>query len=93
MTTPPKERVRWYWQQDPCGVKDVTFPEGTREFFEEVERRRFEGDDFMRRMVGFDRWGGRRVLEVGCGLGSDLLEFARGGPAWWARTSPSTPYI
>jgi ubiquinone/menaquinone biosynthesis C-methylase UbiE len=79
MTTPPKERVRRYWQQDPCGAKDVIFPEGTTEFFEEVERRRFEGDEFMRRMVGFDRWSGRRILEVGCGLGSDLLEFARGG--------------
>jgi ubiquinone/menaquinone biosynthesis C-methylase UbiE len=79
MTTPPKERVRRYWQRDPCGAKDVTLPEGTREFFEEVQRQRFEGDDFMLPMVGFDRWNGRRVLEVGCGLGTDLLEFARGG--------------
>ena len=79
MTTPPKERVRRYWQQDPCGAKDISFPEGTREFFEEVERQRFEGDDFMRQLVGFERWRGRRVLEVGCGLGTDLLQFARGG--------------
>jgi ubiquinone/menaquinone biosynthesis C-methylase UbiE len=78
MTTSPRERVRRYWQRDPCGATDVTFPEGTREFFEEVQRQRFEGDDFMLPMVGFDRWSGRRVLEVGCGLGTDLLQFARG---------------
>lgn len=78
-TTAPKQRVRQYWQQDPCGAKDVSFPEGTREFFDEVERQRFEGDDFMRQVVGFEGWSGRRVLEVGCGLGTDLLQFARGG--------------
>jgi SAM-dependent methyltransferase len=52
---------------------------GDRKLFEAVERMRFEGDDFMFDDVGFDQWRARKVLEVGCGLGTDLHHFARGG--------------
>jgi len=37
------------------------------------------GDEFMHRVVEFQHWTGKKVLEVGCGMGIDLLQFARGG--------------
>jgi ubiquinone/menaquinone biosynthesis C-methylase UbiE len=33
----------------------------------------------MKDAIGFDRYSGKRLLEVGCGTGTDLLQFARGG--------------
>lgn len=76
----PKKRVKGFWEKRPCGSQDVTsVEEGSLEFFEAVERMRFEGDDFMFDIVGFNQWKGKKVLEVGCGLGTDLLQFARGG--------------
>lgn len=75
-----KESVKSYWEKTPCGSGDVaSIPEGSLEFFETVERQRYGGDDFMFDVVGFDQWKGKRILEVGCGLGTDLLQFARGG--------------
>jgi len=76
-----KLRAREQWGQDPCGaVYDREHELGTREFFDEVERYRYqEYASWMPRVMEFDRFRGARLLEVGCGMGTDLLQFARGG--------------
>lgn len=75
-----KERVKRFWEDAPCGSLDVgELPAGTRDFFEAVERERYSGDDFMPDVAGFTNWRAKSLLEVGCGLGTDLLQFARGG--------------
>lgn len=76
-----KQRARDQWSQDPCGAaygKDLEF--GSREFFDSVEKQRYEDyAPWMPRVMGFDQFAGKRLLEVGCGMGTDLLQFARGG--------------
>ncbi len=75
-----KDQVKDFWEKSPCGAKDVaSVEEGSLEFFEAIEQMRYAGDDCMFDVVEFDRWKGKKVLEVGCGLGTDLLQFARGG--------------
>jgi SAM-dependent methyltransferase len=74
-----KAEVVKQWNADPCGA-DRTNPFGSREFFERVERERYrEYAPWLPGVVGFDRYAGQRVLEVGFGLGTDLISFARGG--------------
>lgn len=75
-----KERVKAFWEENPCGAGDVSFlEEGSREFFDAIERNRYEGGDFMPGLTRFDQWKGKRILEIGCGLGTDLLQFAKAG--------------
>jgi SAM-dependent methyltransferase len=76
-----KLRAREQWSQDPCGAEyDREHELGTREFFDEVERYRYkEYAPWMPRLMEFDQFRGARLLEVGCGMGTDLLQFARGG--------------
>jgi SAM-dependent methyltransferase len=74
-----KEVVRRHWEADPCGSRLTTAEPGTVEFFAEVERRRYELEPFIPGFADFERWSGRRVLEVGVGLGSDFVRFARAG--------------
>jgi ubiquinone/menaquinone biosynthesis C-methylase UbiE len=76
-----KQRAREQWSQDPCGAehgKELEF--GSREFFDSVEGQRYQDyAPWMPRVMGFDQFAGKRLLEVGCGMATDLLQFARGG--------------
>lgn len=76
-----KLRAREQWSEDPCGATYAREAElGTRAFFDEVERHRYtEYAPWMRSVMGFDSFAGARLLEIGCGMGTDLLQFARGG--------------
>jgi ubiquinone/menaquinone biosynthesis C-methylase UbiE len=74
-----KDRVRAYWEAEPCGTSTATAEPGTPAFFEQVEQRRYELEPFIPRFAEFDRSHGRRVLEIGVGLGTDFVQFARAG--------------
>jgi len=76
-----KQRAREQWGANPCGAhvaRDYAF--GTREYFDAIEAYRYEVyAPWMRTTLGFNNYGGKRLLEIGCGTGTDLLQFARGG--------------
>ena len=76
-----KLRAREQWSQDPCGaVYDREHELGTREFFEAIERHRYQVyAPWMPETMGFNKFPGAKLLEIGCGMGSDLVQFARGG--------------
>jgi ubiquinone/menaquinone biosynthesis C-methylase UbiE len=76
-----KQRAREQWTHDPAGAVYGSAHEfGSREFFDEVERHRYqEYAPWMPEVMGFANFTGKRLLEVGCGMGTDLLRFARGG--------------
>ena len=81
MVAEEKQKAREQWTHDPAGAvygREHEF--GSRDFFDEVERHRYaEYAPWMPEVMGFDQFAGKRLLEVGCGMGTDLLQFARGG--------------
>src|SRR5918993_1519315 len=81
LATEDKQRAREQWSQDPCGAESDRDSEfGTRQYFDEIERVRYqEYAPWMPNLMGFTEFVGARLLEVGCGMGTDLLQFARGG--------------
>jgi SAM-dependent methyltransferase len=81
MSPDDKQRAREQWGQDPAGaVYGGKHEFGSREFFDEVERHRYqEYAPWMPEVMGFKEFADARLLEVGCGMGTDLLQFARGG--------------
>ena len=52
---------------------------GTREFFDEANAIVTRVRALDAEVMGFNEFSGARLLEVGCGMGTDLLQFARGG--------------
>lgn len=76
------ERVRSYWEQEPCGTGDsiaAGLQPGSREWFERVEEHRYAAEPFIHQVAQFTRHRGKRVLEVGVGAGTDHLQWARAG--------------
>jgi ubiquinone/menaquinone biosynthesis C-methylase UbiE len=71
--------VRRFWNANPCQSR-LSQEAERRRYFEEISRKRFQGREWHVPIVAkFDSFRGKDVLEIGCGVGTDGIEFARNG--------------
>jgi SAM-dependent methyltransferase len=73
------DAVRDYWNRHIHDLEITAHPVGSRGFFTDLDQYHFEKLHHLLRLVAFDGYRGRSVLEVGCGAGVDLARFAKGG--------------
>jgi ubiquinone/menaquinone biosynthesis C-methylase UbiE len=72
-----REAVR-QWTADPCGP-GITAPAGTREAIEQLLIGRRTYAPWLAETLAYRSTGGLDVLDVGCGQGIDLVEYAGAG--------------
>lgn len=68
-----------FWDKRPCNIRHSQAKIGTKKYFDEVEIRKYFVEAHIPKFAQFQKWRRKKVLEVGCGVGTDTINFARVG--------------
>src|SRR5215510_14516460 len=71
--------VKGFWNANPC-QSHLSSEQDRRRYFEDITRKRYQGREWhIPTVAQFAAFRGKDVLEIGCGMATDGLEFARNG--------------
>ena len=73
------ENVREFWQSHVNNEYYTAHDRGTREYFDEIEQRRYRFHYHLAELFESLKGSHGRLLEVGCGIGVDSIQLAKCG--------------
>ena len=73
------ETVKEFWDSRPCNIRHSKKEIGSIEYFDEVEQKKFYVEPHIQTFTNFPEWKDKHVLEIGCGIGTAAINFARHG--------------
>ena len=72
-----------YWNKQPCNIKHSKKKYLSKEFFNEITKKRFFVEPHIKDFAQFSKWKNKKVLEIGFGIGTDAIEFLKSGANYY----------
>ena len=73
------KRVKKYWNRQPCNINHSKKKFLSKEYFEEVRKKKYFVEKHIPKFADFKKYKNKNVLEIGCGIGTDAIEFIKNG--------------
>ena len=72
-----------YWNKQPCNIKHSKKKFLSKEYFNEISKKRYFVESHIKDFVQFSKWKNKKVLEIGFGIGTDAIEFLKNGAYYY----------
>ena len=73
------QQIQEFWNKQPCNINHSKKDFLSKDYFDEVEYKKYFVEPHIPNFADFSAWKGKRVLELGCGIGTDSINFVRAG--------------
>ena len=72
-----KNKIQEYWDRQPCNSKHSQKQNNSKEYFQEIAKKRYFVERHIINFANFKKYKNKNVLEIGCGIGTDAVEFIK----------------